>query len=236
MICGNLDALNHYFKLSIRKKERGNFFFKRGEFETALLCYARSGALIDFIGHEMVNRHHMLTDSENKATNESKKEISDELIAINELSVEYMKIKLDVFNNLSAVNIKIKSYNNALDAVENALLINPNDKKALYRKSVILSHKGHIEEAIDSLKQVLRLEPNNRTFLNEFKKLKEKLKKEIKQEKELYSKMLQTKKRSESTNKRTNTDQRLNYLATGLIVSGVLLGSFILYRKFVNSN
>ena len=235
MVCESYETMRHYFNLTKRKKERGNFFFKRQEFTTAAHCYTRAGEILDFLGQDMVNRHHMLTDCESKTTDELRtKEIAGELSSINELSVEYMKVKLDVFNNLSAVHIKLKSYNQALDAVDNALRINPNDLKALYRKSTILSHKGCLEEAIACLKYALKLDPKNRTFASELNKLKIKLKKEIKEEKALYAKMLQPKKKIK-LNAKNGSGRHLNYLATGLVISGVVLGSFILYRKFVKS-
>ena len=238
LVCASLDDLNHYFKLTKFKKERGNFFFKRQEFATAFHCYVKSCDFLDFLGQEMVQRHHLLTSSLSRVTNDElrKNEIADELNSINELSVEYMKVKLDVFNNLSAVNIKMKSYNQALEAVDNALRINQDDLKALYRKSMILSHKGCLEEAIATLKRALKLDPKNKTFLNELNILKIRFKKEMREEKALYAKMLQSKKKIKNKKQSTNSQFFfLNYMTAGLLVSGVVLGSFILYKKYANS-
>ena len=235
MVCESLDALHHYFRMTKRKKERGNFFFERQEFTIAQHCYMKSGEILDFLGQEMVNRHHMLTDCQSKVADEERKnELTDELASINELSTQYMKVKLDVFNNLSWVCLKMKLYNKALEHVENSLRIDPKDKKALYRKSIILSHRGSVEEAIHTLQDALKLDPENKMFRNELSKLKVKLKKEIKEEKALYAKMLQTKKKK-SKKEKQGSDQHLKYLATGLVIGGVVLGGVLLYRKFTKS-
>lgn len=234
MVCASSDALTHYLQMTKRKKERGNLYFKRQEFTIALHCYVKSGEILDFLGQEMVNRHHMLTDCQSKLSDEERKrEITDELNQINELSVQYMKVKLDVFNNLAWVSSKMKLYNQALNYVNSALNIEPTDKKALYRKSVILAENGSVREAVHLLEGALKIHENSKMFRDELSKLKVKLKKEIKEEKALYAKMLQTGKKK--TRKEKQSDQRWKYLTAGLVVGGVVLGGVILYRKLAKS-
>lgn len=231
MKCACLEDLLHYFDLSKFKKERGNFFFKREDYVTALHCYTKSGEFLDFVGEEMVNRHHMLVDLKGKVDDEAhKKEIDQELDAMNTLSLDFMKLKLDVFNNQSAVNIKRKSYNQAMVAVDGALSVNPDHLKALFRKSTILAHKGQIEESIIYLKKAIKIEPKNKVFQKELKNLTAKLKNEYRQEKDLYAKMLQ-----EKPNKSTKSDKEstsFDYLTAGLVVSGLALTSYVIYRKY----
>lgn len=159
------DDLNFEERMKIGddKRERGNFWYSRGDFSTAVHCYRRA---LDFL------------DDENQNIQES----SDEWKKL-------LNIRIKVCNNLAAAQLKMDAFEAAIKSVNNVLMIDPKNVKALFRKGKILAAQGKLEEAIDILKQALQIEPETKIIHQELSKLSLRRKQEETQTKAMYKRM-----------------------------------------------
>lgn len=100
------------------------------------------------------------------------------------------RLLIDTHNNLSLTYIRIESFNQALEVVNVALLYEPTNVKALFRKATILENKCDLQEAVELLKTAIELEPNNTSVANQLIKLRKRRLIELDNEKQLYQKMI----------------------------------------------
>lgn len=91
---------------------------------------------------------------------------------------------------MAQAQLKIEAYEAALKSVDTVLTCQPNNVKALFRKAKILEAKADAAGAIPLLRKAATLEPDNRSIQNELSKLLLKEKREARNEKDLYQKML----------------------------------------------
>ncbi|TRY56676.1 hypothetical protein DNTS_021034 [Danionella cerebrum] len=77
-----------------------------------------------------------------------------------------------VFNNRAQTQIKLKHWREALSDCESVLRLEPENIKALLRRSTVLSHLGQMLEAQETLRRVLEIEPHNTTAQELLKKTK----------------------------------------------------------------
>lgn len=152
-----------------RKRERGNWWFNREEYATAIQCYS---AAVDYL---------------DDATEEYGEEVRDE---VKPLLVERLK----ALNNMGAAQIKVGAYEVALKSLEAVLRCQPNNVKALFRKGKALGLQGKFKDAVTILKTALELEPESRLIHQELARVREKAREEAESEKSLYRKMLGIKK------------------------------------------
>lgn len=101
-----------------------------------------------------------------------------------------INLRSTAYNNLAAAQMKVDAMDQALKSVTSSLEINPLNVKALYRKSKILSLKGELTEAIDALKQAMKIEPESKTLSLELTRLANLWRKQHESEKKMYQKML----------------------------------------------
>ncbi|XP_042883136.1 peptidyl-prolyl cis-trans isomerase FKBP8-like [Penaeus japonicus] len=152
-----------------RKRERGNWWFNREEYTTAIHCYS---AAVDYL---------------DDATEEYGEEVRDE---VKPLLVERLK----ALNNMGAAQIKVGAYEVALKSLEAVLRCQPYNVKALFRKGKVLGLQGKFKDAIMILKSALELEPESRLIHQELAKIREKAREQSETEKSMYRKMLGLKK------------------------------------------
>ncbi|XP_051916595.1 peptidyl-prolyl cis-trans isomerase FKBP8-like isoform X1 [Hippocampus zosterae] len=126
-----------------RKRERGNFHFQREEYGEAARAYRMA---LD-----------VLTTCGGDAGEEDERE------------VRHYRVKC--LNNLAAALLKLERRREALLASREALAIEPDNVKALYRAGKILSDAGDYGEAARLLKKALKLEPGARAIHAELSKL-----------------------------------------------------------------
>nr|UWK01895.1 FK506 binding protein [Locusta migratoria manilensis] len=202
-------------ELGDKKRERGNWWFSRQEYSFAIQSYRRA---IEF-----------LDDAEGGFSIE-KKDISED--AEKQLQ-ELLEDRLKVFNNLAAAQMKIKAYDAALTSVDNVLRCQPQNVKALFRKGKILAAKGDTTTALSVLRNASQLEPESKVIKQEVQRLLDVIKRDTKQEKSLYKKMLGQNKSAEKTSSRGS---RISYRTWGIACSSVavvLLGAIAYRYKFL---
>jgi len=138
-------------RIGRRKKDRGNTWFQRQNFNFAVQCYRKAGDYFDDEKLELevpVDRYQLPEDLQ---------------ILLEE--------RLKAFNNLAMAQLKLEAWDSAMASLRQVLKIEPNNEKALYRKSKVLSEKCLIDEAIGTLRRTTRLYPNNQSAKTDLAKL-----------------------------------------------------------------
>ncbi|XP_049785098.1 uncharacterized protein LOC126187838 [Schistocerca cancellata] len=197
-----------------KKRERGNWWFSRQEYSFAIQSYRRA---IEFL------------DEAEGGFSIEKKDISED--AEKQLQ-ELLEDRLKVFNNLAAAQMKIKAYDAALKSVDNVLRCQPQNVKALFRKGKILAAKGDKTAALSVLRSASQLEPESKVIKQEVQRLLDVIKRDTKQEKSLYKKMLGQNKSAEKTAR----GSRISYRTWGIACSSVavvLLGAIAYRYRFL---
>ncbi|XP_059620018.1 peptidyl-prolyl cis-trans isomerase FKBP8 [Phlebotomus argentipes] len=190
-------------KIGTRKRERGNFWFNRTEYNIAIQLYRRALEYLD--------------------DTEGAPETSLESFTTQQLQ-ELLELRIFVFNNLAAAQTKIQAYDTALKSIENVLRVQPDNVKALYRKGKILEAQGDTNGAIAIFQRAATLDPENKSFQTELGKLILKRTREVRNEKDLYQKMLGHAQKLEQKDKRKSTCTVANWRPWGLLLGTVLVG------------
>ena len=71
--------------------------------------------------------------------------------------------RIKTYNNLAQAQLKLEAFESSLASIKQVLKLDPNNEKALYRKSRVLLEKYRTEEAIGILRRICRLYPENST-------------------------------------------------------------------------
>jgi len=153
-----------------RKRKRGNFWFSRQEYTSAVQCYRKAGEFLDDekLDLEVPMDRYQLP-----------KELQD-----------LLENRLNAYNNLAMAQMKIEAWDSALAALQQVLKIEPNNEKALYRKSKVLLEKYRTDEALGILRRISRLYPNNTSAKADLLRVSAKQKKFRANEEKLSKKML----------------------------------------------
>jgi len=154
---------------SLKKKERGNWWYSRGDGHKAIQCYRAA-----------INQ---LADSTPFVNESGSTDMPEEVFR------EFVQIKLTLYNNLAAAQIMVEALEPALQAVENVLQIEPENVKALFRKGKILASKGLTDEAVEIFQKTSLLSPDNSAIKKEYQLCLLQQAKEKTQAKTLYKKM-----------------------------------------------
>lgn len=156
-----------------KKRLRGNFWMKRQEYNLAIQSYRRALEYLD--------------ESEGGITNPTE---SGQLEPTNAELQELLEDRMKVYNNLALAQLKIAAYDAALKSVDHVLQCQPNNAKALFRKGKILDAKGDTKGAISFLQKAATIDEDDKLIQSELSKLILKSKREARNEKDLYQKML----------------------------------------------
>ncbi|XP_072551792.1 FKBP prolyl isomerase 16 [Salminus brasiliensis] len=133
-------------RIGNQKRERGNFYFQREEYSMAAQAYC--------IALDVLTTH---THDGRVCALEEEEEVND--------------YRVKCLNNLAAAQLKLEQYSEALHTSQDVLFLDPNNVKALFRKGKLLSDKGDYEEAMETLKKALKLEPSTKAIHAELSKL-----------------------------------------------------------------
>lgn len=156
-----------------KKRLRGNFWMKRQEYNLAIQSYRRALEYLD--------------ESEGGITNPT---ASGDVEPTNAELQDLLEDRMKVYNNLALAQLKIAAYDAALKSVDHVLQCQPNNAKALFRKGKVLDAKGDTKEAIMFLQKAATIDEDDKLIQSELSKLILKSKREARNEKDLYQKML----------------------------------------------
>merc|ERR1712117_640759 len=101
-----------------------------------------------------------------------------------------LEARVKTFNNTAQAQMKLTAWDSAMASIRQVLKIEPNNEKALFRKSKVLIEKCQLDEAIGILRRVNRLYPNNKECQAELARLTSKVKAGKEKEQMLSRKML----------------------------------------------
>lgn len=171
-----------------KKNKRGNYFFERQEYNAAIQLYRRALEYLD----ESEGGIKYPTGDEEEPTNAQLQELLED--------------RIKVYNNLAQAQMKIQAYDTALKSIDTVLQCQPNNVKALYRKGKILEARADVNGGIELLRKAAKLDPDNKSIQNELSRMILKSKREARNEKDLYSKMLgQAQKLDAKSSQRTSS-------------------------------
>jgi tetratricopeptide (TPR) repeat protein len=157
---------NQVIQYCENKKNEGNEYFKSQRFSMALKCYNRVLRAIDSVGGKMDT----FSDAQVKTLD---------------------ALKVIVNTNIAVVYHKQQNYAQAEAACTTALEIDPNNVKALVKRSQCYSAKEDYERAIADLKTALAADPNNAAVKQELARTSQKRKQEVEKQREMYQRMFQ---------------------------------------------
>jgi FK506-binding protein 8 len=167
-----------FFKLiskiifSDKKRQRGNFSYRRKEYSSALHCYRNALKFLD------TNQYPLLPEEEGENNQSSI------------LNDRYIQVQ----NNLAQVYLLNNQYEQCLGAVNDVLKYDSKNIKALFRQAKALFELGNYDQAIQPLKLLLQNPSKDveKDKVSEMLNICEtKLAKYQKNEKEIYKRMFQ---------------------------------------------
>jgi len=158
--------------IGVEKRERGNRWYSRGEFSLSVQCYRKAAEYLD-----------------DKQIEEEMEVPIDRHLLPKPLQ-ELLEERLKTLNNMAQAQMKLAAWDSALASVRQVLKIQPNNEKALFRKSKILQEKCQMDEAIGILRRICRLYPANKQCHSELSRLTNKLKSSREKEQLMSRKML----------------------------------------------
>lgn len=156
-----------------KKRERGNYYFERQEYNSAIQLYRRA---LEYLDESEGGIKYPTGEEETEPTNAQLQDLLED--------------RIKVYNNLAQAQMKIQAYETALKSIDTVLQCQPNNVKALFRKGKILEAKADVAGAIPLLRKAATLDPENKSIQNELSRLILKSKREARNEKDLYQKML----------------------------------------------
>lgn len=192
-----------------KKRLRGNFWMKRQEYNLAIQSYRRALEYLD--------------ESEGGITDPTE---SGNLEPTNGELQDLLEDRMKVYNNLALAQLKIAAYDAALKSVDHVLQCQPNNAKALFRKGKILDAKGDTQGAISFLQKAATIDEDDKLIQSELSKLILKSKREARNEKDLYQKMLGHAQKLEQKTKAAPTIQ--NRETSKFKLWGYLMGTILI--------
>jgi len=158
--------------IGMSKRERGNRWYSRGEYSLAVQCYRKAAEYLD-----------------DKQIEEDMEVPIDRFLLPKDLQ-ELLQERVKTFNNMAQAQMKLSAWDSSLASVRQVLKIEPNNEKALFRKSKILVEKCQLDEAIGILRRINRLYPANKQCHTELSRLTSKVKASKEKEQLMSRKML----------------------------------------------
>lgn len=196
------------------KRERGNWWYSRGENQLAIQCYRRA---LDYLDEVEGGIKTPLADGETEMTDAALQQLLED--------------RINVSNNMAAAQLKLELYDAALQSLQTVLRCQPENVKALFRKAKVCRAKNDVQGALNCLKKAEKASPNNVDILKEISTLERLKEKQKKTEKELARRMfngLQTGSKNEK--KDTRSSSRLLMWATVGASFAVGLAGLAAYR------
>uniref|UniRef100_A0A182NI90 peptidylprolyl isomerase n=1 Tax=Anopheles dirus TaxID=7168 RepID=A0A182NI90_9DIPT len=193
-----------------KKRLRGNYWMKRQEYNLSIQSYRRALEYLD----DAVSAGGMM-ESGAGSVELSAAELQD-----------LLDDRMKVYNNLALAQLKISAHEAALKSVEHVLKCQPNNAKALYRKGKILDAKGDTAGAITLLQKAATIDVDDKLIQSELSKLILKSKREARNERDLYQKMLGQAQKLEQKTKVAPTAQ--NNESSKIMMWGYLVGTILI--------
>uniref|UniRef100_A0A3B3QFA2 peptidylprolyl isomerase n=1 Tax=Paramormyrops kingsleyae TaxID=1676925 RepID=A0A3B3QFA2_9TELE len=128
-------------RIGNQKRERGNFCFQREDYSMAARVY--------YMALDVLTTTSRDWDSALET----------------EMEEEVRGYHIKCLNNLATAQLKMEQFDEALSTSRDVLALDPLNVKALFRMGKLLSDKGELGEALETLKKALKLEPSTKVCL-----------------------------------------------------------------------
>ncbi|XP_041984884.1 peptidyl-prolyl cis-trans isomerase FKBP8 isoform X2 [Aricia agestis] len=162
-------------EIGTRRRCRGNWWYGRGEATLAVQLYRRALDVLD--------------ESEGGITDPTP---SGALAPTSDALHALLDERIRVYNNMAAAQLKAGALDAALQAVSRVLQCQPDNAKALYRKSRILSAMGRGAEALAVARGAAAAAPEDAGVLKELKRCEQRANRDRSVERRLARRMLGT--------------------------------------------
>lgn len=207
-------------EIGTRRRCRGNWWYGRGEAQLAVQLYRRALDVLD--------------ESEGGISDPTP---SGEMAATSEALHSLLEERLRVHNNMAAAQLKAGAYEAALQAVTRVLTCQPNNPKALYRKSRILSAMGRNAEALQAARAAAAAAPEDLAVRKELNKCEMKENRDRSVERKLAKRMLGTTPGGASEKPSPDKPSRAKMFVWGSLLLSLLVGvaSVLVYRYKMQS-
>ncbi|XP_053675507.1 peptidyl-prolyl cis-trans isomerase FKBP8 [Anopheles nili] len=193
-----------------KKRLRGNFWMKRQEYNLAIQSYRRALEYLD----DTVSAGGMMESAADPVQ-----------LSTTELQ-DLLEDRMKVYNNLALAQFKISAHEAALKSVDHVLKCQPNNAKALFRKGKIMDAKGDTAGAITLLQKAATVDVDDKLIQSELSKLILKSKREARNERDLYQKMLGQAQKLEQKTKVAPSAQ--NNESSKIMMWGYLVGTILI--------
>ncbi|CAH0713230.1 unnamed protein product, partial [Brenthis ino] len=160
-------------EIGIRRRCRGNWWYGRGEAQLAVQLYRRALDVLD--------------ESEGGITDPTP---SGDITPTSDALHSLLEERLRVHNNMAAAQLKAGAFEAALQAVTRVLTCQPNNAKALYRKSRILTAMGRNPEALAAARAAAAAAPEDISVRKELSRCEQKATRDRSVERKLAKRML----------------------------------------------
>ncbi|XP_032519484.2 peptidyl-prolyl cis-trans isomerase FKBP8-like [Danaus plexippus] len=205
-------------EIGIRRRCRGNWWYGRGESQLAVQLYRRALDVLD--------------ESEGGISDPT---ASGDLEPASEALHALLEERLRVHNNMAAAQLKAGAYEAALQAVSRVLTCQPQNAKALYRKSRILTAMGRNSEALEAARAAAALAPSDIGVRKELSKCEQKATRDRSVEKKLAKRMLGTAGQSKPEPEKKPSRAKMFIWSSLLLSFLVGVASVLVYRYKMQS-
>ncbi|TDH68519.1 hypothetical protein CCR75_000479 [Bremia lactucae] len=146
-------------RMVVKNKEEGNELFRDGNYKHAAARYVKA------LTH--ASKFFDLSEADKEEVN---------------------SIKLSLYLNLAQCYLKMEINSKVVANCNEALILDPKNVKALYRRAVAYEKENKVEQAADDVKAALRIAPQDRTVIKLDERLKLCLRRQLEKEKKMWSK------------------------------------------------
>ena len=163
-------------------KETGNRLIKDGANEDAVAEYKKGiDLLLAFEKKQKAGKEEVVKDSDDE---DEKAEASEEKSAKEAAEeIELREVKVSLHLNSAMALLKLERWDDAIACADDALAVQPENVKALYRRGVARSKLAQVDGAVSDLQACVKLEPGNRDAKRELAKLTDKVRQKRLEEK-----------------------------------------------------
>lgn len=157
-------------------KEIGNQQFKQQNFEMARRKYKKALRYIDHDDDSSGSSFHSDEDNDSKDKEDKKPD-------------RYKEVALPCYLNSAACKLKLNDYAGAVEDCNEALVLDKDSVKALFRRGQAHAAVKDYDEAMVDLQASCKLAPGDKAIRNEIARVKKHLEERRKKEKQIYSKL-----------------------------------------------
>ncbi|KAG5899548.1 hypothetical protein JTB14_008234 [Gonioctena quinquepunctata] len=198
-----------------KKRERGNWWYTRGENNLAIQCYRRALDYLDEVEGGFTGP---------LGENGVKQEVTDADLQ------NLLEDRVSVCNNMAAAQLKMEMYEAALNSLQTVLRCQPNNVKAHFRKAKVYLGKNDLSAAMKWLQKARDLSPNDVEIQREITTVAKLLEKQKVTEREVARRMFNGPKKTNTDAKNKSGKSKVRFWTTIGAVLAVGVAGCVAYR------